>query len=45
MACPETYVIGGDGKIAFRHVGPLTEDAIKDKLLPLVQPAGAKPQG
>jgi cytochrome c biogenesis protein CcmG/thiol:disulfide interchange protein DsbE len=42
---PETYVIGGDGKIAFRHVGPLTEDAIKDKLLPLVQPTGAKPQG
>ena len=42
---PETYVIGGDGKIAFRHVGPLTEDAIKEKLLPLVQPTGAKPQG
>ena len=41
---PETYVIGGDGKIAFRHVGPLTEDAIKEKLLPLVQPTGAKPQ-
>ena len=42
---PETYVIGGDGKIAFRHVGPLTEAAIKEKLLPLVQPGVAKPQG
>jgi cytochrome c biogenesis protein CcmG/thiol:disulfide interchange protein DsbE len=42
---PETYVITGDGKIAFRHVGPLTEAAIKDKLLPLVQSSGAKPQG
>ena len=42
---PETYVIGGDGKIAFRHVGPLTEDAIKDKLLPLVHTSGSKPQG
>ena len=35
---PETYVIGGDGKIAYRHVGPLTEDAIKEKILPLLQP-------
>jgi len=42
---PETYVITGDGKIAYRHVGPLTEDAIKQKLLPLVQPSGEKPQG
>ena len=37
---PETYVISGDGKIAYRHVGPLTEEAIKEKLLPLVQSAG-----
>jgi cytochrome c biogenesis protein CcmG/thiol:disulfide interchange protein DsbE len=42
---PETYVITGDGRIAYRHVGPLTEDAIKQKLLPLVQPSGEKPQG
>jgi len=34
---PETYVIGGDGKIAYRHVGPLTEDVIKEKLLLLLQ--------
>jgi len=26
-------------------VGPLTEDAITQKLLPLVQPSGEKPQG
>lgn len=37
---PETYVISGDGKIAYRHVGPLTEDAIKTKILPLAR----KPQ-
>jgi len=42
---PETYVITGDGKIAYRHVGPLTEDAITQKLLPLVQPSAEKPQG
>jgi cytochrome c biogenesis protein CcmG/thiol:disulfide interchange protein DsbE len=42
---PETYVITGDGKIAYRHVGPLTEAAIKEKLLPLVQPPITPPQG
>jgi cytochrome c biogenesis protein CcmG, thiol:disulfide interchange protein DsbE len=42
---PETYVITGDGKIAYRHVGPLSEEAIRQKLLPLVQPSGEKPQG
>jgi cytochrome c biogenesis protein CcmG/thiol:disulfide interchange protein DsbE len=42
---PETYVVTGDGKIAYRHVGPLTEDAIKEKLLPLLQPPETKPQG
>jgi cytochrome c biogenesis protein CcmG/thiol:disulfide interchange protein DsbE len=35
---PETYVVTGDGKIAFRHVGPLTEAAINDKVLPLLKP-------
>ena len=41
---PETYVVTGDGKIAYRHVGPLTEDAIKDKFLPLLKPP-RKPAG
>jgi cytochrome c biogenesis protein CcmG, thiol:disulfide interchange protein DsbE len=42
---PETYVIGGDGKIAYRHVGPLTEEVIKEKLLPLLQPSPPAPPG
>ncbi|MGC2409984.1 MAG: DsbE family thiol:disulfide interchange protein [Methyloceanibacter sp.] len=42
---PETYVITGDGKIAYRHVGPLTEEAIREKLLPLVEQLSTKPQG
>ncbi len=33
---PETFVVTGDGRIAYKHVGPLTEDAIKDKILPLL---------
>jgi cytochrome c biogenesis protein CcmG/thiol:disulfide interchange protein DsbE len=42
---PETYVIAGDGTIAYRHVGPLTEATIKDKILPLLRPDESKPQG
>ena len=42
---PETYVIGGDGKIAYRHVGPLTEQDVKQKLLPLLLEATPAPQG
>jgi cytochrome c biogenesis protein CcmG, thiol:disulfide interchange protein DsbE len=42
---PETYVVTGDGKIAYRHVGPLTDDAIKHKILPLLKPPSNTPQG
>jgi cytochrome c biogenesis protein CcmG, thiol:disulfide interchange protein DsbE len=42
---PETYVITGDGRIAFRYVGPLTEEAIETKILPLVAKPEAAPQG
>jgi len=40
---PETYVISGDGKIAYRHVGPLTEKAINEKILPLMHKPADKP--
>ncbi len=40
---PETYVVTGDGRIAYRHVGPLTETAIREKLLPLLKPASPAP--
>ena len=40
---PETYVISSDGKIAYRHVGPLTEEAIATKILPLMRPQSGKP--
>ena len=34
---PETFVIDGKGIIRHKHIGPLTEDALKDKILPLVE--------
>ena len=40
---PETYVISGEGKIVYRHVGPLTEEAVTTKLLPLVQQSKSAP--
>jgi cytochrome c biogenesis protein CcmG/thiol:disulfide interchange protein DsbE len=42
---PETYIVTGDGKIAYRHVGPLTQQAVRDKILPLLRLSGGAPQG
>jgi cytochrome c biogenesis protein CcmG/thiol:disulfide interchange protein DsbE len=42
---PETYIVTGDGKVAYRHVGPLTDEAIKTEILPRVLAADGKPSG
>jgi cytochrome c biogenesis protein CcmG/thiol:disulfide interchange protein DsbE len=36
---PETFVIGRDGRIAFKHVGPLTADSLKAELMPEIEKA------
>lgn len=36
---PETYVVGKDGKIAYKHVGPLTPDSVRTRLLPEIEKA------
>lgn len=33
---PETFVIDREGRIAYKHVGPVTADALQKKLRPLV---------
>jgi cytochrome c biogenesis protein CcmG/thiol:disulfide interchange protein DsbE len=33
---PETFVVGVDGRIAFKHIGPLSEEALELTILPLV---------
>ncbi|MGB0087512.1 MAG: DsbE family thiol:disulfide interchange protein [Rhodomicrobiaceae bacterium] len=38
---PETYVVNGHGKIVYKFVGPLSEEAIRDELLPIVAKARA----
>ncbi|MEI9410972.1 DsbE family thiol:disulfide interchange protein [Mesorhizobium salmacidum] len=41
---PETFVIGKDGKIAYKHVGPLTAESAKELLLPQIDKALAAPK-
>ncbi|HEY5225447.1 MAG TPA: DsbE family thiol:disulfide interchange protein [Methylovirgula sp.] len=36
---PETYIVKGDGKIAFKFVGPMNEDAIRSTILPEIEKA------
>jgi cytochrome c biogenesis protein CcmG/thiol:disulfide interchange protein DsbE len=33
---PETFVIGWDGRIASKHIGPLTEEIIEKTIIPLI---------
>ncbi len=36
---PETFLVGKDGKILFKHVGPLTEQAVTGVLMPEIEKA------
>ncbi len=33
---PETFVIDQTGKVAFKHIGPITPDSMQKTLLPLI---------
>jgi cytochrome c biogenesis protein CcmG/thiol:disulfide interchange protein DsbE len=39
---PESFVIAADGTIAYKFIGPLTEDSLRDTLMPQVLKALAK---
>lgn len=34
---PETFLIDKAGTIRYKHIGPVTEDALKSKILPLAE--------
>ncbi len=36
---PETFLVGKDGKILYKHVGPLTDEAVRDDLMPHIEQA------
>lgn len=40
---PETFLIGRDGKVAFKHVGPITPESAQKVLMPEVEKALAAP--
>ena len=42
---PETFVIDGDGKIAFRYPGPLSPEVIEEKIMPAIKKAERAPGG
>lgn len=33
---PETFVIDRDGRIAYKHIGPLTPEFVREKLIPMI---------
>jgi cytochrome c biogenesis protein CcmG/thiol:disulfide interchange protein DsbE len=36
---PETFLVGKDGKILLKHVGPLTDEAVAQTLMPAIEKA------
>ena len=36
---PETFIVDGQGRIVYKHVGPLTDEAIATKLVPMINKA------
>lgn len=34
---PETFLIDKQGLIRYKHIGPITPEALKDKIIPLIQ--------
>lgn len=42
---PETFVIGADGRVAYKHIGPVSEEALKGTILPLVEELRRQAEG
>jgi cytochrome c biogenesis protein CcmG/thiol:disulfide interchange protein DsbE len=36
---PETFVVKGDGTIAYKFVGPISEQGLRDRLMPAIEAA------
>lgn len=34
---PETFITNNDGKIIYKHLGPITKDVLKNEIIPLLQ--------
>ena len=40
---PETFVVDGEGRIAMKHVGPLTPQVLVQRIVPAIEAAQSKP--
>jgi cytochrome c biogenesis protein CcmG/thiol:disulfide interchange protein DsbE len=40
---PETFLVGRDGTIVYKHVGPVTPKALKERIMPQIEKALAAP--
>lgn len=38
---PETFVLDGQGRIVYKHVGPISEESLASKVIPAIRSAGA----
>lgn len=36
---PETFIVDGEGRIVFKHVGPIDESALRERILPAIDEA------
>jgi cytochrome c biogenesis protein CcmG/thiol:disulfide interchange protein DsbE len=39
---PETFVVNGRGEIVYKHVGPITPEALEAKIIPAIRAAQAR---
>jgi cytochrome c biogenesis protein CcmG/thiol:disulfide interchange protein DsbE len=37
---PETFIVDGEGRIAYKHVGPIQNDDLEKKIIPAIRAAG-----
>jgi cytochrome c biogenesis protein CcmG/thiol:disulfide interchange protein DsbE len=42
---PETFVIGADGRVAYKHIGPVSEEALAGTILPVVEELRRQAEG
>jgi cytochrome c biogenesis protein CcmG, thiol:disulfide interchange protein DsbE len=39
---PETFVVDGQGRIAYKHVGPISAEALESRIIPAIRAAQAR---
>jgi cytochrome c biogenesis protein CcmG/thiol:disulfide interchange protein DsbE len=40
---PETFIIGADGTVAYKHIGPVTSQVLTDQIERILPPVASAP--